>query len=130
VGRVLSSIFGSRMGEFLAGKPVSSGTADRILVSWGAALGYAGRAAGQAPALAQALAHTASESFVEGMHAGVIVAGSATLIGAIVAAIWLPARARASDVAGQEASRAELDGSAPRAATRDTASTPAHAELS
>jgi EmrB/QacA subfamily drug resistance transporter len=107
VGSVLASIYGSQMGDFLAGKPIDTGTSASIKESLGAALGYAGSIAGRAPELAGALASAAREAFVDGMHAGVLVAGVATLVGTIVAAVWLPARANDDDVAGQEASHAE-----------------------
>jgi hypothetical protein len=107
VGSVLASIYGSQMGDFLAGKPIDTGTSASIKESLGAALGYAGSIAGRAPDLAASLATAAREAFVDGMHAGVLVAGAATLVGAVVAAVWLPAHANADDVAGQEASHAE-----------------------
>jgi EmrB/QacA subfamily drug resistance transporter len=94
IGSVLSSVYSARMGDFLAGKPVSSGSATQIKESLGAALGYANRIAGDAPAVASSLARTASEAYVDGMHAGVVVAAGATLVGAVIAAIWLPARER------------------------------------
>jgi hypothetical protein len=107
IGSVLSSTYGSQMTEFLAGKPINTGTSASIKESLGAALAYAGSIANRAPDLAAALSKAASEAFVDGMQAGVLVAAGATLIGAIVAAVWLPARARSADIAGQEVSHAE-----------------------
>ena len=37
--------------------------------------------------------HRASTAFVDGMHAGVLVAAGVALVGAIIAFVWLPARA-------------------------------------
>ncbi|MET0627958.1 MAG: MFS transporter [Acidimicrobiia bacterium] len=102
IGSVLSSTYGSQMTDFLAGKPVSSGTSSAIQESLGAALGYANQIASQAPALAQSLAVTAQESYVDGMHAGVLVGAGVTLVGAVIAAIFLPARARQSDIEAQQ----------------------------
>jgi Na+/melibiose symporter-like transporter len=103
IGSVLSSIYGSQMADFLAGKPIDTGTSTTIKESLGAALGYASGIAGRAPDLAASLASAAREAFVDGMHAGVLVAALATLIGFVIAMIWLPARAYADDIAGQEA---------------------------
>ncbi len=49
IGSVLSSIYASKMGDYLAGKPVSSGSVAEIKESLGAALGYADRISGRAP---------------------------------------------------------------------------------
>ena len=43
----------------------------------------------------------AKSAFVDGMHTGVLVAAGAAFLGAIVAAIWLPAHARDVDAAEQ-----------------------------
>ncbi|MFI5046959.1 MAG: MFS transporter [Acidimicrobiia bacterium] len=103
IGSVLASIYGRQMNDFLAGKPVSSGTSTAIQESLGAALGYAHQIAGQAPAFAQSLATTAQQAFVDAFHAGSLVGAGVTLVGAVMAAIWLPARARQSDVDTQQA---------------------------
>jgi hypothetical protein len=85
IGSVLASVYGSRLGDFLHGKPVPSGVSSSMKQSLGIALS-AGR---DIPGLA----HTAKSAFVEGLHAGVLVAAGVTLLGAIVAVLWLPARA-------------------------------------
>jgi len=103
IGSVLSSIYGRQMTDFLAGKPVSSGTSSAIQESLGAALGYAHQIAGQAPALAQTLVTTAQNAFVDAMHAGFVVGAVVTIAGAVIAVVWLPAHARQSDVDAQDA---------------------------
>jgi EmrB/QacA subfamily drug resistance transporter len=103
IGSVLSSIYGSQMDDFLAGKPVSSGTSAAIQESLGAALGYARQIAGQAPAFAQSLVTTAQDAFVDAFHAGAVVGAAVTFVGVIMALVWLPARARQSDVDAQQA---------------------------
>jgi EmrB/QacA subfamily drug resistance transporter len=85
IGSVLASIYGSRVGDFLHGKPVPSGTAADLKQSLGLALA----ASKQVPGLGT----TAVDAFIDGMHAGVIVAAGVALVGAFVALIWLPARA-------------------------------------
>ena len=85
IGSVLASIYGSRVGEFLQGKPVPSGTAQQLKQSLGLAL----QASKQVPGLAA----TAIDGFIDGMHAGVLVAAAVAFVGAIIAFVWLPARA-------------------------------------
>jgi hypothetical protein len=82
---VLASIYGSQVGDFLHGKPVPSGTAVQLKQSLGLALA-AGK---QVPGLST----TAIDAFIDGMHAGVLVAAGVALVGAIIAFVWLPARA-------------------------------------
>jgi EmrB/QacA subfamily drug resistance transporter len=85
IGSVLASIYGSQIGDFLQGKPVPSGTADTLKQSLGIALTAGKRIPG--------LADAATNAFIDGMHAGVLVAAGVALVGAIIALIWLPARA-------------------------------------
>ncbi len=107
IGSVLSSIYASKMGDFLAGGPVKGPAATSITESLGAALGVAKGLARTAPGLAASLAHAANSAFVDGMQVGIRVAAVATLAGAIIAFVWLPARARREDVAAQDAVHAE-----------------------
>src|SRR5207249_3693951 len=85
IGSVLASIYGSQVGNFLQGKPVPSGTSKELQQSLGLALG----ASKQVPGLAD----TAINGFLDGMHAGVLVAAGVALVGAVIAFVWLPARA-------------------------------------
>jgi EmrB/QacA subfamily drug resistance transporter len=131
IGSVLASIYGNQMQDFLAGKPVSSGTSTAIQESLGAALGYAHQIAGQAPELAQSLVTTAQDAFVEAFQAGALVGAGVALVGAFLAAIWLPARARQSDVDAQQAAHAHVP-TVPTVATTDgaaVAASPEPAEL-
>jgi hypothetical protein len=59
------------------------------------------------PALAKTLSTVAKSGFVDGMHSGLLVAAGAAFLGAIVAAIWLPARASADTFEEQHAEFAE-----------------------
>jgi hypothetical protein len=85
VGSVLASVYGSKVGDFLVGKPVPSGVAESMKQSLGIALSAGGQITG--------LASVAKEAFVDGLHAGVLVAAGIALLGALVAFLWLPARA-------------------------------------
>ncbi len=85
IGSVLASIYGSQVGDFLHGKPVPSGTTQQLKQSLGLALAYRPRVPG--------LSTTAINAFIDGMHAGVLVAAGVALVGAVIAFMWLPARA-------------------------------------
>jgi EmrB/QacA subfamily drug resistance transporter len=115
VGSVLSSIYASKMGDFLTANPIKGASAAGIKESLGAALGAAKGLAKTAPDLALSLAHAANSAFVDGMQVGIRVAAVATLAGAIIAFVWLPARARREDVAAQDAIHAARNGDAPAA---------------
>jgi hypothetical protein len=85
IGSVLASIYGSQVGDFLHGKPVPSGTAQEIKQSLGKALQVGKHLPG--------LSTTAINAFIDGMHAGVLVAAGVAFFGAVIAFVWLPARA-------------------------------------
>src|SRR5262249_32834209 len=125
IGSVLSSIYASKMGDFLAGTPVTGHAADTVKQSLGAALGVAHGLAKTAPQLASSLANTANNAFVDGMHVGVLVAAGATLLGAVIAFIWLPARARLEDLEAQRAAQMERD----RAPARPPAPEPSREDV-
>ena len=77
-------------------------------------------------ARASCSASVAKTAFVDGMHTGVLVAAGAAFLGAIVAALWLPARARDDDRREQADEFAEEHARATRASPRRTlAETPA-----
>ncbi len=84
IGSVLASVYGSQVGDFLRGKPVPSGLAADMKQSLGIALASGKQIAG--------LADLAKNAFVDGLHAGVLVAAGIALVGAIIAFVWLPAR--------------------------------------
>ena len=106
IGSVLSSIYASKIGDFLGGTSIKGTAATGIKESLGAAQAVAGQLSKTAPDLAAALTHAANSAYVDGMQIGILVAAGATLLGAIIAFLWLPARARQEDVAMQDAGRA------------------------
>src|SRR5262249_55185787 len=77
IGSVLASIYGSQVGDFLHGKPVATGTAAEYKQSLGLALAGAEKVPG--------LSATAINGFIDGMHAGVLVAAAVAFLGAVVA---------------------------------------------
>ena len=106
IGSVLSSIYASKIGDFLGGTSIKGTAATGIKESLGAALSVAGKLAKTAPDAAAALTRAANSAYVDGMQIGILVAAGATLLGAIIAFLWLPARARREDVEMQDAGRA------------------------
>jgi hypothetical protein len=126
VGSVLSSIYASKIGDFLGSTPIKGPTASGIKESLGAALAVAGKLSKTAPDLAASLTRAADSAYVDGMQIGILVAAGATLVGAIIAFRWLPARARREDVEMQDAVHAENAGNgrtrppSPEAATPES----------
>jgi EmrB/QacA subfamily drug resistance transporter len=104
VGSVLSSIYGSKIVDALAGHNVPAEAVAGAKGSLGAALQLATQA--HQPALAE----LAKSSFVDGMHVAAFVAAGASAIGVVVSVLFLPARARARDIELQHAEyEAELE---------------------
>jgi EmrB/QacA subfamily drug resistance transporter len=91
IGSVLASTYGTKVGDAVSGQPLPGGVANEVENSLGFALETASRLGGPA---GETLANTARTAFVDGMHQGFLVAAAAALVGAIVALVWLPARAR------------------------------------
>ncbi len=114
IGSVLASIYGSQVGDFLQGKPVPSGTSRELQQSLGLALAAGKRVPG--------LAGTAIDGFMDGMHAGVLVAAGVALVGAVIAFVWLPARASYDDARGAR-SRGDAHGRTRRGADADVIET-------
>jgi EmrB/QacA subfamily drug resistance transporter len=91
VGSVLSSAYGSHVVSALSGLGVPARVASEAGQSVAAGLGVAGHLP---PALREAAAAAAQQAFVTGVHQGSLVAAGATAAAALVALIFLPARAR------------------------------------
>ncbi len=107
IGSALSSTYGSKISDFLAGQPAPRAAKDAAKNSLGGALQVSYRIAGSkipgAARIADALTATARSAFVDGLHVGVLVGAGAALLGAIVAFVWLPAHARSEDLEAQAA---------------------------
>ena len=89
VGSVFSSLYGPRLVERLAGLPIPADALAAAESSVQAAVGVAEQApAAGRPIILQA----ASDAFLDGMAGGIRVAGAAAALGAIAAALFLPAR--------------------------------------
>ena len=96
IGSVLSSSYGDAIAPAVSSLPPPAAAAASDSV--GAALGVAGRIGPQASELVQA----ARFAFVESMGDAVLVAAAVALLGAMVALLFLPARARSDETRSQE----------------------------
>jgi hypothetical protein len=98
LGSVLSSVFGSRMGDVLDGTvPVDA--AHVAQDSIGGAVAVAGAIGGET---GQTIAAAARSAFVDGLHTTSLVAAGFAIAGALIALRFLPARATAEPDAGEE----------------------------
>jgi hypothetical protein len=86
IGSVTASVYSSRVTDFLHGKALPSGTAREVEQSLGVALQHSRDVAG--------LSTTAIDAFVAGLHVGMWVAAVVAFGGAVIALLWLPARAQ------------------------------------
>lgn len=99
IGSVLASVYGGKVGDFLAGTAAPQAAIEAAKSSLGGANGVAAQATA---AQGEALMKVANQAFVDAMHLGVLVAAGATAIGAVMAFLFLPATARPDNVSGQD----------------------------
>jgi EmrB/QacA subfamily drug resistance transporter len=95
LGSIASSGYSHSIGKVIDGAPMPAAAADAVRESLGAALQVAARAGGQPGAL---LADAARTAFVEGMATTLVVGAVVALLGAVVALVFLPARAEEAEV--------------------------------
>ena len=101
IGSVLASTYGRKVDDFLTGL----GAPDAAIEAATSSLGGAAQVAAdpRVPAdVGSRLMEIANQGFVDAMHRGVLVAALATALGAVMAFVFLPARARPQDLAGQD----------------------------
>jgi EmrB/QacA subfamily drug resistance transporter len=91
LGSVMSSTYGPRVTEAISGLPVSSDQATAIHDQIGAALRAASEIGGEPGRM---LADAASSGFADGMSTAFIIGAAALALGAVIVALFLPARAR------------------------------------
>jgi len=99
IGSVLSSVYGSRVVSLFASHHTGAKNVAAAKSGLGEALAYAAKVGGTT---GHELIAGADSAFVSAMHGGAIVAAIASGLGVVVAAKFLPARARAKDVELQE----------------------------
>jgi len=90
IGSVYSSVYAGSISSAIAGKGLPAAAEATVTDSIGGAMGVAKSVGGQA---GDALAAAAKTAFVSGMHRGVLVGAVIALAGALVALLFLPARA-------------------------------------
>jgi MFS transporter, DHA2 family, multidrug resistance protein len=90
IGSVYSSVYASSLASHLSSLHLPGAVSAEATGSIGGALAVASHAGG---ATGQAIADSARQAFVTGMHHGVIVGAVIALIGGLIALAFLPARA-------------------------------------
>ncbi|MBK5287262.1 MAG: MFS transporter [Acidimicrobiia bacterium] len=105
IGSVVSSVYGSKIGDFFAGTPAPAAAVDAAKNSLGGAYGVAQQlSAGSNPnggKLSAGLIDTANQAFVEAFRWGTRVGAVVLAIGVIVVLRFLPARASEASIAEQ-----------------------------
>jgi EmrB/QacA subfamily drug resistance transporter len=95
LGSIASSSYSHAIGKVVDGSAMPAAAAGAVRESLGAALQVASRAGGQPGAL---LADAARHAFVGGMSTTLVVGAVVALLGALVALVFLPARAEEVEV--------------------------------
>jgi hypothetical protein len=85
----MSSTYRPRVTDAISGAPVPEGIASAIIDQVGAAMEVAGRVGGEP---GRALADAAAAGFTDGMGVAFVVGAAALLAGAVIVALFLPAR--------------------------------------
>jgi hypothetical protein len=97
IGSVVSSVYGSKVGDFFVGKPAPKAAVDTAKNSLGGAIAVAQNLAKTpipgAKQISEQLVVTANAAFVDAFHWGAIVGASVLALGALVVVLFLPARA-------------------------------------
>ncbi len=105
IGSVVSSVYGSKVGDFFAGSPAPREAVDAAKNSLGGAIAVSKNLAGQpipgAKQLADGLVSTANQAFVEAFRWGTRVGAVVLALGVIIVARWLPARASEANLTAQ-----------------------------
>lgn len=114
IGSVFASIYGAKVTDLVAGKPLPPAAVEGAKSSLGFALAVAEKISAVAgKEVGDAFAAAARGAFVDGLHAGLWVGAGAALLGAVAVLVWLPARARHEDEASQDAEYGEEWGVTP-----------------
>jgi DHA2 family multidrug resistance protein-like MFS transporter len=91
LGSVMSSTYGPRVTDAISGFPVPAEQAKAIRDQIGAAMRAASEIGGPP---GRALADVASRGFADGMSTAFLIGAAALALGAVIVALFLPARAR------------------------------------
>ena len=99
LGSIMSSTYRPRVSDAIAGAPVPQRVAGAITDQIGAAMDVAQRIGG---ARGAALRDVAAGGFVDGMSIAFVVGAAALALGALIVALYLPARAHDHEAPGDE----------------------------
>jgi EmrB/QacA subfamily drug resistance transporter len=94
LGSIMATLYGGKVADSLRGSGLPAALQRTAGDSLAAALQIASRVGGTAGA---GIARSAQDAFVHGFQVGSIVTGSVALVGAVIALVFLPARAAAVD---------------------------------
>ena len=89
LGSVMSSTYRPRVSDAISGFPVPDDVAHAITDQVGAAMAVAGEVGGEPGRL---LAAAAADGFADGMGIAFVIGAAALVLGAVIAALYLPAR--------------------------------------
>jgi DHA2 family multidrug resistance protein-like MFS transporter len=95
---VFTSIYGSHLTNALSGQTLPADALEQAKDSVGAALRAAAAIGGNT---GNEIGAAARSAFIDGFHAALRVGALVTIIGVVITLVWLPARARPSDVDSQ-----------------------------
>ena len=105
IGSVVSSVYGSKIGDFFVGTSAPAPAVDAAKNSLGGAFGVARQlaktSAPNAQQLSAGLIDTANQAFVEAFRWGTRVGAVALAIGVVIVLRFLPARASEENIADQ-----------------------------
>ena len=106
VGSLFSSVYGAKLADQLGGTALPAAALHTAQESVGAAVVVAQRAGEQAgPSAGAAVKHAIDTAFMDGFQVGALVAAAVVLVGALLAACFLPARADSTALRGAPAPR-------------------------
>jgi EmrB/QacA subfamily drug resistance transporter len=94
LGSVMSSTYRPRVSDAIAGSPIPPETASAVTDQVGAAMRAAAEIGGEP---GRALAAAASSGFADGMSISFMIGAAALALGALIVALYLPARAHDHD---------------------------------
>jgi Na+/melibiose symporter-like transporter len=110
IGSVMASSFTPRIGEILHQIGLPTAQVDKLKDNLGDVAQFAADPKSPiSPAARQTIFAGAKEAFVTGMHHGVLVGAAAAFLGALIALIWLPARAPSEDFVAQDVTEKKLE---------------------
>jgi Na+/melibiose symporter-like transporter len=110
IGSVMASAFTPRITEVLRSVGITGSSASNLDDNLGKVMQFASDPRSPLnPATRETIANGAKDAFVTGMHHGVLVAAAAAFLGAIIAFVWLPARAPSEDFVVQDTQQERLE---------------------